>query len=330
MTVFGLDVSHHQPFLNFKAARNEGVQFVIIKATEGSGFTDSKFDGNLANARAAGLLVAAYHYVRADSSASAQVTRVRGVVPKDVPVIPDVEHNSGGIQLTRDVVAGLRAAGYRVPLLYLPRWYWREIGSPSLAGLPPLWSSRYPDYTVRSLADGYAEVSGSYWNGYGGLSVGMLQFTSSARVAGYSPVDANAYQGTREQLAALLGGEEDDMAGEGPNILAAVMTGGDSTRGIKLGDDGRVIYPKGVDPTSVLGRTADMQLALTKVLPLLLASAQREPVDASAFEAIIVGAVHAAVDAAMPDTLPAEVDVAAIAEAVKQKLAAALAGGVSS
>lgn len=119
------------------------------------------------------------------------------------------------------------------------------------------------------------------------------------------------------------------MAGEGPNILAAVMTGGDSTRGITVDATGKVIYPTGVDPTSLLGRTADMQFALTKFLPIMVEAAQRGPVDVAAFEAIIGTAVHAAVDAAMPDSLPAEVDVAAIAEAVKQKLAAALAGGNS-
>lgn len=203
---FGLDISHHQDqALSLAQARAEGCEFAFLKATEGATYTDPEFAANLAEARAAGMLVAAYVYQRSNASAQAHVDRIAAVVPKDVPVIPDVEENSGDMTLTRQIVDKLRAAGYRVPLLYLPRWYWQQLGSPSLAGLPPLWSSRYPDYTVRDLAGAYAKAPASYWDGYGGLSVAVLQFTSSAKIAGHQPLDANAFRGTRDQLAALLG-----------------------------------------------------------------------------------------------------------------------------
>lgn len=206
MATFGLDLSHHQDLaLNLAQCRREGIEFVFLKATEGSSFVDSEFDANLAEARAAGLLPAAYHYLRSSAPASAQVAHIRKHVPLDVPVIPDVEANSGAIGLTREFVARLKEAGYRVPLLYLPRWYWQQIGSPSLVGLPPLWSSRYPDNVRGSIADEWADIPTHYWTGYGGLDVAVLQFTSSATIAGHAPLDANAYRGTREQLAELLG-----------------------------------------------------------------------------------------------------------------------------
>lgn len=212
MVTFGLDISHHQAAsLDLAQCRREGVEFIFLKATEGSSFVDSAFAANLNEARAAGMLVAAYHYVRSNATAAAQVANVARVVPRDVPIIPDVEANSGGVALVRDFVARLQAAGYHVPLTYFPRWYWQQIGSPSLAGLPSLWSSRYPDNVVGTLADEFADVPASYWNGYGGLGVTVLQFTSSARVAGHQPLDGNAFIGTREQLAAVLGQEDDDM-----------------------------------------------------------------------------------------------------------------------
>jgi GH25 family lysozyme M1 (1,4-beta-N-acetylmuramidase) len=213
VTTFGLDISHHQDLgLDLAQCRREGIEFVLIKSSEGSSFVDSAFAANLAEARAAGLLVGAYHYVRSNASAADQVANVARVVPRDVPVIPDVEANSGGMGLVREFVDRLRGAAYRVPLLYLPRWYWQQIGSPSLAGLPPLWSSRYPDNVVGAL-------------GYGGLSVAVLQFTSSVRIAGHAPLDANAYRGTREQLAAFLGGtatKEDPVK----NLILAREKGG--------------------------------------------------------------------------------------------------------
>lgn len=270
--IFGVDVSHHQgSTLDFSAFRQEGIEFAFLKATEGGSFQDSQFSGNLRRARAAGMLVAAYHYVKAGASVAAQVWNVARTVPIDVPVILDVESGSGGIALTRAIVDTLRVDGYTVPLLYLPRWYWQAIGSPPLEGLPPLWSSRYPDNIVGPMIEEYGDVPAHYWIGYGGLGVAVLQFTSSARVAGRAPLDANAFQGTREQLAALLSGrQEDDMSGEGPNILATVLTGGDSTRGVTVTLDGKVNYPTGVDPTSVFGRLVDIQIALTNTLPSIL------------------------------------------------------------
>lgn len=232
MTLFGIDISHHQnghPDLA-RARDEDGIQFVFIKATEGADFVDVDYRVNLSRTRSAGLLPAAYHYVRSDASAAAQVANVQRTVTTDVPVILDVESNSGGVSLTREVVSRLRGVGYRVPLLYLPRWYWQQLGSPSLAGLPPLWSSRYPDTVIGDIEDEWAGTPASYWNGYGGLAVVVLQFTSSARVAGYAPLDANAFQGTRDQLAELLGyptdGDREEEENPMRNLRLARQAGG--------------------------------------------------------------------------------------------------------
>lgn len=215
MVTFGLDISHHQDLgLDLAAARRDGIEFVFIKATEGATFVDPEFGPNLAEARAAGQLVAAYHYVRSGATVAAQVENISRTVPRDVPVILDVEKGSGGVAMVHGLVTALQRAGYRVPLLYLPRWYWSDLGKPSLAGLPPLWASRYPDNVVGTLPEEWADVPAHYWDGYGGLPVAVLQFTSSSRVAGHQPLDANAFLGTRQQLSTLLGypQQEDDMA----------------------------------------------------------------------------------------------------------------------
>lgn len=208
---FGLDISHHQDLsLDLARCRREGVEFVFLKATEGGNYTDDEFDENLAEARAAGQLVAAYVFVRANATPAQHVARTRSVVPLDVPLILDVEKPLSGASPTKAhsdaCLAAYRAAGYRVPLSYIPRWFWQDNwGAPSLVGWPPLWSSRYPDNVVGTLADEWADVPAKYWDGYGGLDVAVLQFTSSARIAGHQPLDANAFRGTRDELAALLG-----------------------------------------------------------------------------------------------------------------------------
>lgn len=208
MGVFGVDVSNHQSSFNFS-----GWEFAFIKATQGNWFRDGRFNQHLTNARNAGCLVAAYHYQETSSVAS-QVDLIKSVVPAGMPVIIDVERGSGGVDITRALVTRLRAEGYHVPFVYIPRWYWREIGQPDMSGLPSLWASWYPDYVARPREEGIAKVPQSAWSSYGGLSVSVMQFTSS-------PFDQNWYPGTRDQLAAILNGRAPG-GGSGDNFLMAL------------------------------------------------------------------------------------------------------------
>lgn len=59
--------------------------------------------------------------------------------------------------------------------------------------------------------------------------------------------------------------EVDDLSGEGPNIVAFLATGGPSTQVNNVDE----LIAQSVDPTSVFGRLADVQWALTDKLPLI-------------------------------------------------------------
>lgn len=193
MGLFGVDVSNHQKSFDFF-----GWDFAFIKASEGVTFKDGMFHTHLANARRARCVVAAYHYQRPDPAAE-QVATIESMVPKDVPIIIDVEDGSGTVDLTREIIAGLRERGYRVGPVYIPRWWWKGVGRPSLHGLPALWASWYPDYTARPREDGLAKVPSTEWGPYGDNPnpVAIMQFTST-------PFDQNYFPGTREQLNQLL------------------------------------------------------------------------------------------------------------------------------
>ena len=58
----GIDVSEHQGEIDFNAVKNDGVDFVIIRAGYGIGHIDKNFYTNYTNAKAAGLDVGAYWY----------------------------------------------------------------------------------------------------------------------------------------------------------------------------------------------------------------------------------------------------------------------------
>lgn len=208
MGIFGCDVSNYQSSFNFT-----GWDFAFIKATQGNWFKDGRFNQHLTNARNAGCLVAAYHY-QETSSVQSQVENIKSMVPLDVPVLIDVERSSGGIDITRNLVNTLRSEGYTVPYVYIPRWYWREIGSPDMSGLPDLWASWYPDYVARPREVGINMVPQSAWAPYGGLSVGIMQFTST-------PFDQDWFPGTRDQLAAILNGRAPG-GGSGDDVFMAL------------------------------------------------------------------------------------------------------------
>lgn len=202
--LFGIDVSAYQTGIDMHAVAAEGFTFALVKATEGADYTSPAFLDQYNAARDAGMITIAYHYQR-DGDPAGQVERIRKTVPAGVPVAIDVEQGSGDLTTTRPLIDGLHAAGYAVPLTYLPQWYWRQIGEPDLTGLPPLWSSRYPSTRPAPASVLYGDVPADYWTGYGGLPVAVLQFADSAQVAGHL-LDASAFGGEIAELAAVLFG----------------------------------------------------------------------------------------------------------------------------
>ncbi len=60
----GIDVSHHQRNIDWnKVATYTNIQFVYIKATEGTTFKDPKYVYNTNEARRNGLKVGSYHFL---------------------------------------------------------------------------------------------------------------------------------------------------------------------------------------------------------------------------------------------------------------------------
>ncbi|KAL1844902.1 hypothetical protein VTK73DRAFT_1540 [Phialemonium thermophilum] len=69
--VQGFDISHYQPNVDFAAAKSAGARFVIIKATEGTTYTDPSFSSHYTGATNAGLIRGGYHFAHPGSSTGA-------------------------------------------------------------------------------------------------------------------------------------------------------------------------------------------------------------------------------------------------------------------
>jgi GH25 family lysozyme M1 (1,4-beta-N-acetylmuramidase) len=67
----GLDVSDHQPVIDWNAVASQGAQFAYVKATEGIGFASPDFTSQYDGAAQAGLLRGAYHFALPNQSAGA-------------------------------------------------------------------------------------------------------------------------------------------------------------------------------------------------------------------------------------------------------------------
>lgn len=213
MGVRGIDISNHQAGMDVeRVVRENNIGFVFVLSNDGT-FKNIYYQAQMAAARRGGAIAVPYIYLRTNVDQTFATFRQQEPNPR--PVIVDVEDGSGARPECDRMHSLLHGAGYTTPLLYWPDWYRKKVGSPSLAGLPPLWTSWYPDYVNRGFDAGLAQLPAWVWNGYGGLPTLIAQFTSSGRLSGYGGnLDLNYYPGTREELARLIGGSqegEDEM-----------------------------------------------------------------------------------------------------------------------
>jgi lysozyme len=88
--VRGIDVSHHQGEIDWSMVSQQGVDFVYIKASEGSDFKDHEFSRNWKKAAAAGLKRGAYHFFSFRSAGIDQAKNFIDTVPIEAGTLPPV------------------------------------------------------------------------------------------------------------------------------------------------------------------------------------------------------------------------------------------------
>lgn len=176
------------------------------KVTEGAGYTNPYWPAaraGLLQVAAHGFVPLAYMFLDAGPSgtAQAQYFAKQGGNLSSFGIAVDLERSSGSptVAQAQDAVAELRRLYPAHPIGgYAPHWY---TGGADLSFFDWLWASEY----VTGTGDPgilYKAVPASWWASYGGRSPLLLQFTSSASVAGVSgPVDCSAFPGTAAQLA---------------------------------------------------------------------------------------------------------------------------------
>lgn len=146
-----LDLSAYQGVPGFAQLRVDGIEVVIIKLTEGVDGTDARGLANVAAARAAGLRVLPYHFLRAGSPEQ-QAFHFRSIrqlagLASERPCI-DFE-DGASVPTATDLLVFARAlsdAGPRRPIVYVsPDKAARAnlAAMPEIAALADLWLARW-------------------------------------------------------------------------------------------------------------------------------------------------------------------------------------------
>lgn len=235
MTIWGVDISGWQAGIDIDSVAGEGFAAVIAKATQGDYFASPEYGRQKLATLAARLGFMAYHYVDGASGAVEQVDQYERVEPdRRVPVMLDHEDNSGDADVLRAVHAEFVRRGYRVALIYIPRWYWDRIGRPDLSGLPPLMASSYGSDQPGYASSLYPGDTAPGWAPYGGNEVAVLQFTQRARVAGLL-IDAWAFRGNPAALDALFSAGSEPIMSEAKDVQTQ-LRGPDLNGWPQLGD----------------------------------------------------------------------------------------------
>lgn len=212
-TLFGVDVSEHQDGMSLKQAAREGMAFAIIRTTDGT-YKDRTYRSHLEDAESAGMLTAAYHYLRNPSEGTSVAQQVQASIEvmgdKKRPMWIDVETEAGlHVDHIRACKREFEAQGVRVigVYSYVPYWEGRiQPSEPDSHEFGALWVAAYGRNAHGTPRELYPGDTHRQW-GYplGNQKPVIWQYGSNARVAGRS-VDINAYRGSRDQLKALFTG----------------------------------------------------------------------------------------------------------------------------
>lgn len=217
MTLRGYDASHYDA-PGIAAAAAQGFAFSTHKI--GGDGRDTEYGAwwNLVKAYPVEQhLPGAYFILRPDLSgtaaakADAFVDLLDTYVPgwRDRPFTLQIDCEKwGGVQATVPSLSYIHAHCDRLvarapklrPMVYGPKWVY---GS-ALAGLRyPLWASSYVGGSG-SWTSLYPGDGASGWGAYSGQTPAVLQFSSSATIAGQTTCDADAFRGSLAQLTALV------------------------------------------------------------------------------------------------------------------------------
>lgn len=200
-SIRGIDVSHYQsdvdwPMINRLNTGSSKIDFVYIKATEGSDWQDEFFMKNWVQLRQSGIVRGAYHYYKPRSSARKQLDNFLSLIhllPGDLPPVLDIEEKGRlTVQQLRDSLAtwlnGVEQTTGMIPVIYTSPSFYRDYLSPGFEKYP-IWVAHYHNDMQPQLQQEWL-----FW-----------QQTKKGKVKGIpGNVDMNVFNGDKEKFERIL------------------------------------------------------------------------------------------------------------------------------
>ena len=214
-TIYGIDISEHNDGLSCARAAREGIDFAIIRTTDGT-YKDRCYRSHLEDAESAGLITAAYHYLRNPSEGTTIAQQVQAALEvmgdKKRPMWLDCETPAGlHVDHIRECKREFERHGVRVIGAYSYVPYWEGSiapGEPDSHEFGAFWVAAYGSNRTGSPSGIYPGNQHHQWDyPLGNQKPALWQYGSNAQVAGYN-VDINAYRGSKAQLKALFTGQK--------------------------------------------------------------------------------------------------------------------------
>lgn len=205
----GMDVSHHQRPIDWQQVAAAGYRYVFVRATYGSHRKDRRFAEHWDGAKAAGLLVSSYHFMRTTDPVDKQIDlwlEVLGDRALDLPLALDVENDptpgdnapmsrAAWTEWTHGCLDRLAAAGHTRTIIYTAASFWNtNLLRSDRWAKHDLWVAHYT-----AAAQPRVPLDWSSWR--------FWQFTSKGAVPGATGnIDVNRFPGTEADLRAYAGG----------------------------------------------------------------------------------------------------------------------------
>lgn len=217
----GLDVSGHQPTVDWQHQWNMGARFAYVKATEGNYYKNPYYSSQYQGSRNIGMMRGAYHFAIPNWSSGADQARYfvqnGGGWSADgytMPPVLDFEfnpyegrtingfyfgntcYNMSPAQLqswVKDFGNTVRSLTGRLPVIYTNTSWWNQcLGNPAGFGDYPLWVAAYPSAPTNNAGP----VPTASWSTYS-----IWQYSSTGPFAG----DSNVWNGDYASLRTFAG-----------------------------------------------------------------------------------------------------------------------------
>ena len=194
--ITGIDISHWDGAIDWAKVKPQ-VGFAILKASEGTNWTDDTYAYNKAGCEINGIPHGVYHFFRSNQDPAAQaahfVATVNDANTKFYAV--DVETNDGGEIRTnlKVMLQEVERLTGKIPRIYTAYYFWNDnIGPQDWASRCPLWVANYVEFNPL-IPNGWSKYE-------------IWQYASNGNIQGINArVDMNSTDGN---LADIFGNGE--------------------------------------------------------------------------------------------------------------------------